>query len=63
MSILLQMVHLVGEALALVHHIQRKDLNIGSTGCMKYRPEYVLALLTLCTGSEQRYVIHQGLMD
>jgi hypothetical protein len=57
------MMCLFGEGIDLLHQIQRKDLNIGITGCTKYRPEDVLTLITLCAGSEHRYVIHQGLMD
>jgi hypothetical protein len=62
-SILLPMVHLVGEVSTLVHQIQKKDLNIFKIECMKYQPEDMLALLTLCDGFEWRYVTHQILLN
>jgi hypothetical protein len=43
-------------SISLLHQTQRKDLNIGNTSCMKYRPKYVLTLLALYVGSKQRYV-------
>jgi hypothetical protein len=51
-SIPLYMVCLVGEELSLVHQIQRKGLNISNIGCKKYQPKDILALLSLCAGSE-----------
>jgi hypothetical protein len=57
------MVYFAREVTTLAHQIQKKDLNIGNTRCMKYRPEDVPALHVPYDGLKRIYVIHQSSLD